>query len=147
MLAFVPARRARLRHRVVIFLGIFDQSLQADVSAYLITGLVEGKNGKQTRDPSVAVAERMNAQEVEHQAGRRHQGWDVLLIQRVSVHESHLFDRISDLRNSQRSKSDPRRLARPKLDAVVVDCFPLSGVARAFLDGVVQAFQRLRVDR
>jgi len=67
--ALVPGFGAAAEDVVVLDAGLFDQPLQADVPAHLVAVLVEDQKGQQARDPAVAVAEGVDAEEVEDQAG------------------------------------------------------------------------------
>src|SRR5207247_1786341 len=54
---------------IVTFLVLFDKPFEADVAADFQSAMVAGKKEQQTRSASVAVAERVDAEEVKIQSG------------------------------------------------------------------------------
>lgn len=67
----VPALGAVFEGLVVAILVLFDEALEADVPADLGAGVVGEQERQQARDAAVAVAEGVDAEEVEREGGRR----------------------------------------------------------------------------
>ena len=67
--ALVPALRALFEDFIVTFLVLFDKPFEADVAAHFQSAMVTGKQEQQTRSASVAVAEGVDAEEIEIQRG------------------------------------------------------------------------------
>src|SRR5205085_3107344 len=73
VLAFVPTLPTLPQHFVIAFLVLFDQAFEADVAAYLQPVVIAGEQQQEPRNPAVAIAEWMNAKEVEIQRCEKHE--------------------------------------------------------------------------
>src|SRR5216684_4650267 len=79
--ALVPTDRALLERFVVSILVLLDQSLQANVTPYLHSGLVCLQQQCQARDTTVAVPERVDAKEIQVERRQSNSGRCPLLAQ------------------------------------------------------------------
>lgn len=77
---FVPALGAAVEDVVVVGFRLFDQALQTDVATHFDTVLVEGELGEEPRDAAVAVAEGVDAEEVEDEGSSRDEGRRQVLV-------------------------------------------------------------------
>lgn len=66
MLPLVPALRAGFQRLVITFLGFLEDAFQTDVATHGIVEVVKQQQGQQAGHATVAVRERVDAQEVEH---------------------------------------------------------------------------------
>jgi len=65
MFAFVPAFGAQFQCLIIAIFILFDETLQADITAYIVTKMVTLKEKKQSRYPSIPISEGMDTKEVE----------------------------------------------------------------------------------
>ena len=65
VLTLVPTTRAVLKRFVIAFLIFFDQAFKADVAARFHSSVVALEQQQQAGSAAVAVAERVNAEEIE----------------------------------------------------------------------------------
>ncbi len=73
MCAFVPTHGTLLKHFVIPFLILLDNALKADVAPCFHATMISCKQEKQSRYPTVAIAEGVYAQEVEIQCRCKNQ--------------------------------------------------------------------------
>ncbi len=143
----VPAFRAALESVVILGARFLDQTLQADVPAYLVAMLVEREEGEEPGDPPVAVAERVDAEEIEDQGGDGHQRRRQALVERVAVDQAELLDGSRRLRHLHRTEADEWRSPFAELDDLVVDLLPLPRVPTPLLNRRVEPLEELGSDR
>ena len=91
MFSVVPALGAFAQDAVVIFFCFFDETFQTDVASDFVALLVEREQGEQARHPAVAIAERMNAKEIENQGADGNKRRDVILINGVAIDEAEFI--------------------------------------------------------
>ena len=72
MFAFVPALGALFEDFVVTLFVLLDESFETDVAAGFDAAMIAGEQEQQTRDTTIAIAERMDAEKIEiERRGRR----------------------------------------------------------------------------
>src|SRR6185369_13908629 len=129
----MPTLGATVQDIVVVGFRLFDQALQTDVAPYFDAVLVEGELGQDPGDAAVAVAEGVDAEEVENEGGGRDEGRRHALVDHVPIGKAKLVDGGRRVGHRDRTETDERWSSRPQLDDLVRDSLPLSGVAAAFL--------------
>jgi len=140
--AFVPASGTAVEDFVVILFGLLDETFETDVAADFVAVLVKRQQCEQTRDATIAVAERMNAEKVEDQRGDGDERRNVVLIQRVTVEQAEFVHGGGGLLRRNAFETDGRRSAGPKFDHFVVNAFESSGVAAGRLAEGMMVFKR-----
>ena len=73
VLSLVPSLRAEAQGLVIVPSRFLDEPLETDVTPHLEPVLVEGQEGKEPGDPSVAVAKGVDAEEIEDQGRDGHE--------------------------------------------------------------------------
>jgi hypothetical protein len=73
MLSLMPALRAFVERLVIGLLAVFNDALQAYISADFIPGVIKQQKRKQAPDASIPVFERMNAFEIKNKGGNLQQ--------------------------------------------------------------------------
>ena len=136
--AVVPALGAFLQDVVVIFLCLFDEAFQADVAPDFVAVLVKREQGQEAGHAPVAVAERMDAKEIENECADGHERRDVVLIYGVAIDEAEFVHGGGRGLGGNAFETDDGRGTGPEFDYFVVHPLELAGVAAAFLTKFVQ---------
>lgn len=144
--AFLPALGTALQGIVVIFLRFFGESFQADVAAHFVTVLVQRQQGEESGHAPVAVAEGMDAGEVQHQRGGGDERWDVFLFQGMAVEQAEFIHGGGCLFGRDAFEANLRRLAGVELNDFVVEAFELANVATPVPADCVRVFQGGGID-
>lgn len=87
MLAFVPALGVLFQGLIVAVLGLLDDAFDADVAPGFEAEVMALEEQEQARDSAVAVAERMDAQEVQAEGGDGQERMQAPLLQSVGCSE------------------------------------------------------------
>jgi hypothetical protein len=109
--------------------------------------VIEHQQRQQARDAAVAVAEGMDAHEVQHERGNQHEVRRARLGHGVAIRQRQLLDRARRLRDSHGTEAHDKRRADTQLDDVVVHALPLARIARRSLCKRVKTAGRVRRHR
>ena len=139
--AVVPALGAFLQDVVVIFLRLFDEAFQADVASDFVTVLVEREQGQEAGHPPIAVAEWMDAKEIENERADGNERRDVILINGVAIDQAEFVHGGGRGFGGDTFETDDGRCAGPKFDDFIVHLLELAGVTAAFLTKFMQTAQ------
>lgn len=146
VLAFVPALGTFLQDVVVIFLRLFDKSFQADVKSDFVAVLVKCEQGQEAGHAPIAVAERMDAKEIENERADGHERRDVVLINGMAIDESEFVHGGGRAFGGNAFETDDRRGTGTEFDDFVVHLLELAGVAAAFLAELMQTTHQIGSD-
>ena len=146
MFALVPALGALLEDVVVVIFSFFDQPLQADVPAYFIAMLVKRQQREQAGDAAIAVTERVDAEEIEHECADGHEGRDAVLIDGVPIDETEFIHGGWRGFGGDTFETYDGRGAWPQFDDFVVHFLEPTSIATAFLREPMQAAQQIGSD-
>ena len=144
--AVVPALGAFLQDMVVIFLRLFDEAFQADVAPDFVAVLVKREQGKETGHRPIAVAERMDAKEIENERADGNKRRDVILVNGVAIDQAEFVHGGGRGFGGNAFETDDGRGAGPKFDDFVVHFLELAGVTAAFLTKFMQTAQQVGGD-
>jgi hypothetical protein len=103
--------------------------------------LVEREQSEQARDATVAVAERMNAEEIENERADGNERRDVILINGVMIDEAEFIYGGGRGSRGNTFEPDDGRSAGPEFDDFVIHFLELTGITAAFLAKPVEAAQ------
>lgn len=94
---------------IIIGFGHLYLLLERDVLPYLISALVEKKRGEEPRHPAVPVVEGMDAEEVVDEDWNDDEGVYAVLVVRLIVFLTELFDGFRGLKRLYRPEEDDLR--------------------------------------
>ena len=105
--------------------------------------LVERQQREQAGDAPVAVAERMDAEEIQHERADGHERRDVVLVDGVAIDEAEFIHGGGRGFGGNAFEPDDGRGAWPQFDDFVVHFLELAGIAAAFLTEPMQTAQQV----
>ncbi len=126
----MPSPRTGFQGLVITFLGIFENAFQADVAAHGIVEVVEQQQSQQAGHATVAVRERVDAQEVEHRQRHQHQRVSQVLVQSGSIAPGQIGHGHRRQVGSDRLETQTRGAIRVTLDDVVIGGLPAPACLR-----------------
>jgi hypothetical protein len=146
MFSLVPTLRAFAESLIIVITGLLDEALQTDETTHLESVLIQPEKSQQPRYASVAIAEWVNAQEVENQCGDSYKRLDLSLIQDRSIRETKLLYGCRRLGNRNWPETNCRRHILAKFDDLVLFLLPFPSVRGALLRRRVQTLQEFGRD-
>src|SRR3990172_1210286 len=105
--------------------------------------MVEGEEREQPRNSAIAVAKRVDTEEVEYERGDGDERGNPFLAEHVAVGETELIDGSGRVSDGNRAESDDRRCPLTKLNDLVFDPLPLSGIACPVLGDAVEPLEHI----
>ncbi len=146
VLAFVPALGALLEDVIVVVFPFFDEPLQANVPAHFVSVLVERQQREQAGDAAIAVTERVDAKEIEHECPDGHERRNLVLVDGVAIDEAEFIHGSWRGFGGDARETHDGRGAWPQFDDVVVHFLELTGIAAAFLTELMETAQQVGSD-
>ena len=99
--------------------------------------LIKCEKCQESRNTAVTIAEGMNTQEIECEAGNSQQWRYMLLVDCVAVGQTQFLRCPWGLRCRDRTETHHGRAARAKLHDLIINALPLASIASSLLDGAV----------